>query len=91
MSLCFVLTFYILRLYDRFYVGHCSDVQARLTRHNLKMVPSTRNYTPWNLVYYEEFDSRAEAGRRELEIKRKKSKKYIEWLIQNGPGRHVPM
>ena len=78
--------------YDRFYVGQCEDVTVRLQRHNDKGVPSTRPYVPWQLVYYEEYSSRAEASNRELEIKKKKSRKYIEFLVNGGEtGRHVPM
>ena len=76
---------------DRYYIGHCEDLNSRISRHNSRMVPSTRPFVPWSLIYYEEFDTRAKAGKRELEIKKKKSKKYLEWLIQNGPGSHVPM
>ena len=41
--------------YDRYYIGHCENVTARLLRHNSKKVNSTRPYIPWNLVYYEEY------------------------------------
>ena len=55
------------------------------------MVPSTKYFAPWNLMYYENFPTRAKASRREIEIKKKKSRKYVEWLISNGPGKHVPI
>jgi putative endonuclease len=78
--------------YDRFYVGHCEDIVARLMRHNNKGVPSTRPYAPWQIVYYETYNSRAEASARELAIKKKKSRKYIERLAKGGEiGRHVPI
>ena len=78
--------------YDRFYIGQCEDVAARLLRHNSSGVPSTKSYIPWQLVYYEEYRSRAEASKRELEIKKKKSRKYIEFLVNGGgTGKHVPM
>ncbi|TDE00130.1 GIY-YIG nuclease family protein, partial [Flavobacterium sandaracinum] len=35
----------------------------------------------WALVYFEIFDSRSLAVQREMEIKKKKSRKYIEYLI----------
>jgi putative endonuclease len=38
---------------------------------------------PLRLVYFETFDSRSEALKREKEIKSKKSRKYIEQLIIN--------
>jgi putative endonuclease len=78
--------------HDRFYVGHCENVATRLLRHNNKGVPSTKPYTPWQLIYYEEYATRAEASNRELNIKNKKSRKYIEFLVKGGgTGRHVPM
>ena len=77
--------------FDRYYIGHCENTTARLTRHNNKMVPSTKSYVPWNLVYYEEYTSRAGASKWELEIKKKKSRKYIEWAMVNGTGRQVPI
>jgi predicted GIY-YIG superfamily endonuclease len=37
-------------------------------------------------MYSEEFPSRLEAIKKENEIKRKKSRKYIEWLIKSRDG-----
>jgi len=67
--------------YDRYYVGHCEDMVIRLARHNNKGVPSTKSYVPWELVYSENFVTRSSASAREREIKNKKSRKYIEFLI----------
>ncbi len=66
---------------DRFYVGSCSNPEERLLQHNAGRTPSTKPYRPWILMYYEEFSSKAEAIKRELQIKRKKSRRYIEWLL----------
>jgi predicted GIY-YIG superfamily endonuclease len=35
----------------------------------------------WKMVYTEIFETRIEAIKRENQIKKKKSRKYIEWLI----------
>ena len=40
----------------------------------------------WKIVYKEELIDRTAALKREIEIKRKKSRKYIEWLVQNQSG-----
>ena len=79
----FMFITYILysRTFDRYYVGHCEDMVARLSRHNGRQVNSTKAYVPWELVYTESFSSRAEAAAREKEIKRMKSRQYIERLI----------
>jgi putative endonuclease len=42
---------------------------------------------PWEIVYYEKFDNKSEALKRERNIKRKKSRKYIEDLIGQAGGR----
>ena len=56
------------------------------------MVPSTKPYVPWLLAYYEEYGTRADASNRELQIKKKKSRKYIEFLVHGGgSGSHVPI
>jgi predicted GIY-YIG superfamily endonuclease len=47
------------------------------------MVKATKSKGPWVLVYQEQFDTKIEANRRELEIKSKKSRLYIEKLIQS--------
>ena len=36
---------------------------------------------PWKIVYKEKYNTKSEAMKREYEIKRKKSRKYIESLI----------
>jgi putative endonuclease len=69
--------------YNRYYIGHCEVLSARLLRHNSKMVTATRNFVPWHFVYYEEYSTKLEANRRELHIKKMKSRKYIENLIKN--------
>jgi putative endonuclease len=68
---------------DRFYTGYTVDPTARLVEHNLGATPSTRPGRPWTLVYAEECENKTAAIIREKEIKRKKSRKYIERLVQS--------
>ena len=68
----------------RFYIGHTQDLVERLNRHNLGMVKATKNKGPWSLVYSENFKSKLEANQRELEIKSKKSRIYIEKLLKES-------
>ncbi len=66
---------------DKYYVGSCENIDIRLNeRHNAGRNSSTKSGIPWMLKYSEIFPPRAEAVRREMEIKNKKSRKYIEWL-----------
>ena len=77
--------FYLYIIYseklDRYYVGHSADPGIRLTQHNCGESSFTSKASDWELVFQQSFDTRKEAHARELEIKKKKSRKYIEWLI----------
>ena len=69
---------------DQYYIGHSQDVTDRVFRHNNSGSKATKKTNDWKLVYTESFNSKASANKREMEIKRKKSKKYIEWLISTA-------
>ena len=75
----------------RFYVGQTSDLERRIDQHNDSSynvsVYTKRLKGPWVCVYHEGFDTRGEAIRREREIKSKKSRRYIQYLIR---GRQSP-
>ena len=66
---------------SKYYIGCCGDLEVRLAQHNGGRNISTKSGIPWKLMYTETFDSFTEARRREAEIKKKKSRKYLEWLI----------
>ena len=91
LPLFFMFVTYILYSadFDRYYVGSTENIESRLTRHNNGMVISTKKYVPWKLVYTESFETRSEAFKRELQIKGKKSRKYIEYLT-SGTGSTRP-
>ncbi|MFQ5822136.1 MAG: GIY-YIG nuclease family protein [Candidatus Heimdallarchaeota archaeon] len=84
--------FYLYILYskshDRYYVGQTDNLEKRLERHNSGMVSSTKSFVTWKLVYSENYATRSEAVKREREIKRKKSRGYIERLLnRQSPDR----
>lgn len=68
------------QLKNRYYTGYSSDPAERLIEHNLGATPSTRLGRPWTLIYTEEFEDKTAAIRRENEIKKMKSRKYVERL-----------
>ncbi len=69
---------------DKYYIGYTSDLQTRIARHNSGWGKFSSRGIPWKLVYREEFYTKSEAMKREIEIKKKKSRKYIEELIHAG-------
>lgn len=74
---------YILRsLKDHsYYVGQCNDLDWRMSKHSEGMSKYTVSKRPLRLVYFEVYLSRQESIKREKQIKRMKSRKYIEILI----------
>ena len=77
---------YILRSLqdDSFYIGMSNDPEARLAKHNRPHKGFTGRKQPWILVYTEEFLRKTEALKREIEIKKKKSRQYIIDLVETG-------
>jgi len=78
----FVYIIYSAKL-NKYYVGHTGNIATRLLQHNTGESAFTSKADDWIVMYSEKFDSREAAHKRELEIKRKKSRKYIEWLISS--------
>ena len=66
---------------DRYYVGYTDNLSWRLERHNLGWGRFTKGGIPWELIYFEKYQTKQEALKREREIKSKKSRKYIENII----------
>ena len=77
---------YILRCKDdSLYTGWTNDLKKRITSHNAgKGAKYTKARRPVELVYYEEFQTREEAMKREYAIKQL-SRKEKEALIKTRP------
>ena len=67
---------------NKYYVGACIDLERRLYEHNIGHSKFTSLGVPWELKYTEIFETLPEAKKRELVIKKKKSRKYIESLFR---------
>ena len=65
----------------KYYVGQSENLKTRVVDHNKGKVKSTKSERPWELVYFESYNTRSKAYNREQEIKKMKSRKYIETLI----------
>ena len=67
---------------NKYYIGSCQDIQKRLQDHLNSRSKFTKVVKDWELKYYETFETRSDAMKRELQIKKMKSSKYIESLIE---------
>jgi putative endonuclease len=63
---------YVLRSqsdFDTYYVGSSSDLRRRLAQHNAGQNISTKSHAPWRLIYYEAYEDRLLALKREKQLK----------------------
>ena len=76
---------YILECADgTYYTGFTTDIKKREAVHNSgKGAKYTRNRRPVKVIYFEEYDTKEEAMKREYRIKTY-SRKQKEILVQKG-------
>ena len=74
---------YVLKssLTDKRYVGHTSNLEDRLCRHNKGEVRFTKRFRPWFVAYKESFKSRSQAVIRERQLKAGQGRKFLEKAI----------
>ena len=66
---------------NKFYIGVSVDIDRRLNEHNSGKSKFTSRGVPWQLMYTEVFPTLIEAKKRELQIKKRKSRIYLQELI----------
>ncbi|KIO52133.1 GIY-YIG nuclease family protein [Flavobacterium hibernum] len=79
--------FYILysNLLNQYYVGHTSEsLQERLRKHLSNHSGFTGKAKDWIVIYFEEFETKSLAYKRELEVKKWKSRVRVEKLINES-------
>jgi putative endonuclease len=79
--MAFVYIIYSVKL-NKYYVGACIDLERRLNEHDIGHSKFTSLGIPWELKYKEEYQTLTAAKKRELVIKKMKSRKYILSLIE---------
>jgi len=52
------------------YIGYTEYLVRRIKEHNQGKTKSIKHKVPYNLIYTEEFESKTEARKRELKLKR---------------------
>jgi putative endonuclease len=65
------------------YKGHCENIEQRLRQHNSGMTESIRKYAPFEVVYFEEFQTREEALLREKYFKSAAGRRFLKSKLGN--------
>ena len=66
------------------YIGFCSDIKVRISRHKKGLVKSTKSKLPVQLVYLESYLSKKDATKRERQHKQHKPKEDLKKQIENS-------
>jgi len=66
----------------KYYIGHTENLDERIKRHNNGRVRSTKSYRPWEIVHVENYLTRQEAYKRELQIKSYKGGNAFKKLLK---------
>ena len=73
---------------DKYYVGHTSNLDERLKKHNTNHKGFTGKVNDWAVVYIEIYSTKELAYAREREVKKWKSKLRITKLIMRNGSEH---
>jgi putative endonuclease len=69
------------KVHNYYYKGHCKDLQKRLIQHNSGMTVSIRPYIPFEIVYFEEFETEIEAIKREKYFKTSRGREFLRKIL----------
>jgi len=60
------------------YTGYSPDLRKRILKHHKGLVKATKHRRPLKLIYYESYDERLDAKRREIYLKGGKGKSELK-------------
>jgi len=64
------------------YIRLTNNLKRRLILHNSGKVQATKNRKPLELIYYEEFEDRINAARREKFLKSGKGREFLNSILK---------
>ena len=69
---------------SKYYTGHTHDLVNRLVEHNHGETPSIKIGIPWKIAWTAEFQTRAEAMKMEVRIKKRGAKRFLADLSRGA-------
>jgi putative endonuclease len=73
--------------FDKIYIGFTSDLEGRIDSHNKFATKGwTIKFRPWVLVYTEEYVTKAEAMKREKQLKSAKGREFVWQVVKKING-----
>lgn len=65
------------------YYGRTQDLQTRIKQHNHSQIDSTKQYRPWQLIYYEACLHKNDAKRRENYLKTTQGSRMLKRRLKD--------
>ncbi|OYU95414.1 MAG: endonuclease [Bacteroidetes bacterium B1(2017)] len=70
------------KTHEKIYIGYSSDIDSRIKSHNeLSNKGYTFKFRPWELIHLEEFSTKADAMKREKQLKSANGRMFIWDMI----------
>lgn len=73
---------------SRLYVGITANLRRRFKEHNAGQSVSTKAYIPWELIFYEAYNNKVDASRREGYFKTTQGRQAIRRMLQHHLQNH---
>ena len=67
--------------HDYYYKGHCENLEVRLKQHNSGMTESIKPYIPFQVAYFEKFETLEEAIKREKYFKSAAGRRFLKKFL----------
>jgi putative endonuclease len=67
--------------YKQRYIGLTKDLSIRLKEHNSGFTRSTKPYIPWEVLFFEEFNSFEEARNKEKYYKTAAGRRFLKEIL----------
>ena len=64
------------------YIGLTNNLERRLLLHNSGKVKATKNRRPFELIYFEKFENRTKAAKREKFLKSGKGREFLKSILK---------
>ncbi|RAV99499.1 GIY-YIG nuclease family protein [Pseudochryseolinea flava] len=75
------MSYYVYILYSdaisRYYIGSTQDLDNRITEHNSGETKSIKHGIPWRIVWSQKFETKSDAIKMEIKIKKRGAKRFL--------------
>jgi putative endonuclease len=68
----------------KLYTGQTSNLEKRISEHNSCISESTKSRVPFQLEYYEEYETRSGVMKREKTLKSGKGREYLDKILKRN-------